>query len=145
MYLEAVAILPQLYMICKTEKCPKWLLYYLISLVLYRCFYIINWIYRYLNEGFYDLISIVCGVLQAYIYVDFFFTLPLTAFICDKFSIKRINLAKSYYDSSVINIEENAITGSVTLQMEPVQLKETTMLHVETKEPSADTVIGSSK
>jgi len=39
----------------------------------YRGLYLLNWIYRYYNEGHYDLIAIVAGSVQTVLYVDFFY------------------------------------------------------------------------
>jgi len=35
--------------------------------------YIINWIYRYMMENYYDLIAIAAGVVQTVLYCDFFY------------------------------------------------------------------------
>ena len=72
-YLEAVAILPQLYMISKTGEAETITAHYLFALGSYRALYIINWIYRYVNEDTYELIAIVAGTVQTILYVDFFY------------------------------------------------------------------------
>lgn len=68
-YLEAVAILPQLYMIYKRGEVEKSLLYYLIPLGLYRLFYIFNWIYRYSTENHIDRIADTAGIVYVSIYL----------------------------------------------------------------------------
>lgn len=72
-YLESVAILPQLFMISKTGEAESITSHYLFAQGMYRAFYIANWIYRYNTEGFYDWIAIVSGVIQTVLYLDFFY------------------------------------------------------------------------
>ncbi|KAI3382258.1 hypothetical protein SNEBB_011440 [Seison nebaliae] len=72
-YLEAVAILPQLFMISKTGEAETITSHYLFALGAYRGLYILNWIYRYYTTGFYDLIAIVAGCIQTALYLDFFY------------------------------------------------------------------------
>jgi len=72
-YLESVAILPQLFMISKTGEAETITTHYLFALGLYRGLYLINWIFRYYYEGFFDLIAIVAGVVQTILYCDFFY------------------------------------------------------------------------
>ncbi|XP_076337061.1 ER lumen protein-retaining receptor 2 [Tachypleus tridentatus] len=72
-YLESVAILPQLFMVSKTGEAETITSHYLFCLGLYRALYIFNWIYRYYFEGFYDMIAIVAGVVQTVLYCDFFY------------------------------------------------------------------------
>jgi len=63
-YMESVALIPQLYLIWKTKKSDHFILLYLLCMALYRGFYIFNWIYRYMDESYYDLIAIVAGVIE---------------------------------------------------------------------------------
>lgn len=72
-YLESVAILPQLFMISKTGEAETITSHYLFALGSYRALYIFNWIYRYYYEGFYDIIAIVAGIVQTVLYCDFFY------------------------------------------------------------------------
>lgn len=72
-YLEAVAILPQLFMVSKTGEAETITSHYLFALGSYRALYILNWIYRYYAENFYDFIAIVAGVVQTVLYCDFFY------------------------------------------------------------------------
>lgn len=72
-YLESVAILPQLFMVSKTGEAETITSHYLFALGLYRGLYILNWIYRYYFEGFFDLIAVVSGVVQTILYCDFFY------------------------------------------------------------------------
>ncbi|XP_022084998.1 ER lumen protein-retaining receptor 2 [Acanthaster planci] len=72
-YLESVAILPQLFMISKTGEAETITSHYLFALGAYRALYIVNWVYRYYFEGFFDLIAIVAGCVQTILYCDFFY------------------------------------------------------------------------
>merc|ERR1712045_354358 len=72
-YLESVAILPQLFMVSKTGEAESITSHYLFALGSYRALYIVNWVYRYYAESFYDIIAIVAGVVQTILYCDFFY------------------------------------------------------------------------
>ncbi|KAM6381863.1 ER lumen protein-retaining receptor 3 [Alca torda] len=72
-YLESVAILPQLFMISKTGEAETITTHYLFFLGLYRALYIANWVWRYYTENFYDQIAVVSGVVQTIFYCDFFY------------------------------------------------------------------------
>lgn len=72
-YLESVAILPQLFLVSKTGEAESITSHYLFALGLYRALYLLNWVYRYLAEEHYDLIAIVAGVVQTVLYCDFFY------------------------------------------------------------------------
>jgi len=72
-YLESVAILPQLFMVSKTGEAESITSHYLFALGSYRALYIVNWVYRYYAEGFYDIIAIVAGCVQTILYCDFFY------------------------------------------------------------------------
>merc|ERR1719203_1950112 len=72
-YLEAVAILPQLFLISKTGEAETITSHYLFAQGSYRALYILNWIYRYHYENHVDAIAIVAGVVQTILYCDFFY------------------------------------------------------------------------
>ncbi|GAU89168.1 hypothetical protein RvY_01750 [Ramazzottius varieornatus] len=72
-YLEAVAILPQLFMVSKTGEAETITSHYLFALGAYRALYIVNWIYRYYTESFIDGIAVVAGIIQTILYADFFY------------------------------------------------------------------------
>ena len=63
-YLEAVTLIPQLVMIIKSGETEAYMVTYIIATTLYRGLYILNWIYRYNYEDFYDIIAIVSGCVQ---------------------------------------------------------------------------------
>ncbi|PSR77850.1 ER lumen protein retaining receptor-domain-containing protein [Coniella lustricola] len=72
-WLESVAILPQLFMLQRTGEAETITTHYLAALGLYRALYIPNWIYRYAVEGHkVDWIAFIAGVIQTVMYSDFF-------------------------------------------------------------------------
>jgi ER lumen protein retaining receptor len=71
--LESVAILPQLFMLRRTGDEEPFTTLYIYVLGVYRGFYILNWIYRYYSEEYIDLISLIAGILQTTLYIDFFY------------------------------------------------------------------------
>lgn len=72
-YLEAVAILPQLFLVSKTGEAESITSHYLFALGSYRALYLLNWIYRYYAEAHYDPIAIFAGAIQTILYCDFFY------------------------------------------------------------------------
>lgn len=72
-YLEAVAILPQLFMLQRTGEAEAITTHYLAALGAYRGLYIPNWIYRYFTEGTVDPIAVMAGIVQTGLYLDFFY------------------------------------------------------------------------
>ena len=65
--------MPQLYMISKTGEAETITSHYLFALGSYRALYIVNWVFRYFMEDFYDWIAIVAGCVQTALYCDFFY------------------------------------------------------------------------
>ncbi|KAL7931779.1 ER lumen protein retaining receptor [Trichoderma chlorosporum] len=74
-WLESVAILPQLFMLQRTGEAETITTHYLFALGLYRALYIPNWIYRYMAEPNHkvDWIAIAAGLIQTVLYSDFFY------------------------------------------------------------------------
>ena len=72
-YLEAVAIVPQLWMLNKTGECESITLHYIFLLGLYRALYIANWVYKHFNADNLEFIAVFCGVVQTLIYCPFFY------------------------------------------------------------------------
>jgi ER lumen protein retaining receptor len=78
-YLEAVAIIPQLIVVHHHAKANNGFVenltsHYVFCLGGYRFLYLINWIYRYATEPDYsNTIVWVAGTVQTLIYCDFFF------------------------------------------------------------------------
>ena len=52
-YLESVAILPQLFMLQRRKEAEALTAHYIFALGAYRALYVLNWIVRYYTEAFY--------------------------------------------------------------------------------------------
>jgi len=74
-YLESIAILPQLIVLQRYREVENLTGNYIFFMGAYRALYILNWIYRAYNEPYYKHHYVVyfCGVLQTLLYVDFFY------------------------------------------------------------------------
>ncbi|KAJ3171459.1 endoplasmic reticulum retention protein [Geranomyces variabilis] len=73
-WLEAVAILPQLFQLTRTGEAETITTHYLFALGAYRGLYILNWIYRYFTEnGHVEWIPVIAGIVQTALYCDFFY------------------------------------------------------------------------
>jgi ER lumen protein retaining receptor len=74
-YLEAVAIMPQLIVLRRYREVENLTGNYVFFLGAYRALYILNWIYRSYHEQFYqhNWVAYICGVVQTALYLDFFY------------------------------------------------------------------------
>lgn len=73
-YLEAVAIVPQLFMLHHTGNIDQLTSHYVFLLGSYRALYLCNWVYRYMTEKHYrHWIVWIAGAVQTAIYMDFFY------------------------------------------------------------------------
>ena len=74
-YLESVAILPQLIVLQRFREVENLTGNYIFFMGAYRALYIVNWIYRaYYEPGYrHHYVVYFCGVLQTALYVDFFY------------------------------------------------------------------------
>jgi ER lumen protein retaining receptor len=73
-YLEAVAILPQLFLLQKQGEVENLTSHYVAALGAYRGLYLLNWIFRYFTEEDYlQRIVWLAGVVQTALYCDFFY------------------------------------------------------------------------
>ncbi|XP_026806591.1 malate dehydrogenase, cytoplasmic-like isoform X2 [Rhopalosiphum maidis] len=66
-YLESVAIVPQLFMVPRTSQDESFISHYLFALGSYKALYLLNWIYRYYEEHYFDSIAIVAGTVETVI------------------------------------------------------------------------------
>ena len=73
LWLESVAVFPQITIISKSNGTLAYIAHYLAALGSYRFFYIILWIYRYAKYQTLSWVSITSGVLQVALYADFFY------------------------------------------------------------------------
>jgi len=78
-YLEAIAIIPQLIVVHQYAKQSGGFVetltsHYVFALGGYRALYLLNWIYRFCTEvGYRDWIVWISGVVQTAMYADFFY------------------------------------------------------------------------
>jgi ER lumen protein retaining receptor len=72
-YLESVAILPQLFMVQRTGEAEAITTHYMAALGMYRGLYILNWIWRWFSEGSWDPVAVAAGLVQTGLYVDFYY------------------------------------------------------------------------
>ncbi|PQE12881.1 ER lumen retaining receptor protein [Rutstroemia sp. NJR-2017a BBW] len=86
-WLESVAILPQLFLLQRTGEAETITANYLFALGLYRTLYIPNWLWRYFAEGHFDPISVIAGVIQTILYSDFFWIYYQKVFKGKKFAL----------------------------------------------------------
>lgn len=73
LWLESLAVFPQISIIAKTGGTFSYTAHYLAALGSYRFFYILLWIYRYVTTKSFHLVSVCSGVLQVLLYSDFFY------------------------------------------------------------------------
>jgi ER lumen protein retaining receptor len=106
-WLESVAILPQLFMLQRTGEAETITTHYLFALGIYRALYIPNWLYRYFIESppFFDPIAVVAGIIQTILYSDFFW-IYYTKYVCSsgarKYTISNNFIAGSCKERSSI-------------------------------------------
>jgi len=72
-WLESVAILPQLFMVQRTGEAETITTHYIFALGAYRALYIPNWFYRWVSEGHFDAVAVMAGIVQTVLYSDFFY------------------------------------------------------------------------
>ena len=100
-YLEAVAIVPQLIVLARTQDVENLTSNYVFLLGLYRALYLFNWIYRAATEMYYhhQWIVWISGLVQTALYVDFFYYYALSKYHNTKFNSKFINSKPTRHDS----------------------------------------------
>jgi ER lumen protein retaining receptor len=86
-WLESVAILPQLFMLQRTGEADTITTHYLFALGMYRALYIPNWLYRYFAEGHFEPNPVVAGIIQTLLYSDFFYIYYTKVMKGKKFSL----------------------------------------------------------
>lgn len=73
LWLEAVAIFPQITMIQKQGECENLNSHYVAALGSYRGFYLLNWLWRFFSTGYWHAIPVITGLIQTAVYGDFFY------------------------------------------------------------------------
>ncbi|XP_023245229.1 ER lumen protein-retaining receptor 3-like [Copidosoma floridanum] len=71
-YLEAVAIVPQVYLASKTKQIESIVVSYVACLGLYEGCYVMHWLYDYAKTRKLVNIDVACGIVQLIFYADFF-------------------------------------------------------------------------
>lgn len=82
LYLEAIAIVPQLIVLQRWREVENLTGHYVFLLGAYRALYIVNWVYRSYYEPYYkhNWVAYGCGVVQTCLYLDFFYYYFLTKY-----------------------------------------------------------------
>jgi len=90
-YLEAVAIVPQLILLQRYGEVENLTSNYVVLLGFYRLFYIINWVYRAYTEKSYHTIwfMFISGMVQTALYVDFFYYYAMSKYQGKKMSLPK--------------------------------------------------------
>ncbi|KAL1934464.1 hypothetical protein VTP01DRAFT_6646 [Rhizomucor pusillus] len=89
-WLESVAILPQLFMLQRTGEAETITTHYLFALGIYRALYLVNWIYRYISDDHIYWIAWVAGLLQTALYSDFFYIYYTKVLKGQKFELPKM-------------------------------------------------------
>lgn len=74
-YLESVAIVPQVYLVSKAKQVESVVVSYVSCLGLYQGCYIMHWLYAYLRQSpnaSFENIAVASGIVQLIFYCDFF-------------------------------------------------------------------------
>lgn len=72
-WLESVSILPQLFMLQRTGEAESLTVHYIFALGAYRALYLFNWIYKWSFGINFDWVSVFAGLVQTFLYSDFFY------------------------------------------------------------------------
>ena len=73
-FLESVSILPQLFLLRRSNNIDVITADYVFLMGAYRALYIANWVYRYFTEPDYSNVLVwVAGTVQTVVYLDFFY------------------------------------------------------------------------
>lgn len=88
-YLESIAILPQLIVLQRFREVENLTGNYIFFMGSYRALYIVNWIFRaYYEPGYrHHYVVYFCGVLQTLLYADFFYYYLMSKRRGGKFSL----------------------------------------------------------
>lgn len=86
-FLESVAILPQLFLIQAVRKADAVTSHYIFVLGSYRVLYLVNWVYRYFFEGYVCYNAWIAGIIQTILYSDFFYLYISRIYLAAKFQL----------------------------------------------------------
>lgn len=90
-FLEAVAIVPQLIVLQRYREVENLDGYYIFFMGAYRALYILNWIYRSYYEEFYhhNWVVYLCGMCQTLLYADFFYYFVISKYYGGKITLPK--------------------------------------------------------
>ncbi|KAG6477904.1 hypothetical protein ZIOFF_061336 [Zingiber officinale] len=84
-YLEAVAILPQLVLLQRSRNIDNLTGNYVFFLGAYRALYLLNWMYRFFTENHqFRWIPWLSGLVQTALYADFFYYYIMSLLFCNQ-------------------------------------------------------------
>jgi ER lumen protein retaining receptor len=106
-YMEAVALLPQYYMLWNGGHLDYGLLSYLVAMGGYRGMYIFNWVYRYNTENYFDMIAVVGGVIETSIAV-FGLAAVILRNISKYSNLAGVQMPSVYTIPSAVSVFENS-------------------------------------
>mmetsp|Transcript_89415 Transcript_89415/g.154796 ORF Transcript_89415/g.154796 Transcript_89415/m.154796 type:complete len:219 (-) Transcript_89415:103-759(-) len=86
-WLESVAIYPQLHMLQQVREVENLTSNFVGAMGLYRFFYILNWIYRYMEDGHVNYVGWIGGLVQTVLYLDFFYYFAKSKWYGSKLSL----------------------------------------------------------
>lgn len=72
-WLESVAILPQLVLLQTIREIENLTSNFVGAMGAYRAFYILNWVFRYFADGYVNWVGWIGGTVQTALYIDFFY------------------------------------------------------------------------
>jgi ER lumen protein retaining receptor len=72
-WLESVAVLPQLVMLQKEREVENLTKEFVGTMGAYRAFYILNWVLRYFTDGYVNYVGWIGGIVQTALYGDFLY------------------------------------------------------------------------
>ena len=90
-FLESVAIMPQLFLLTKKGGAEAITSHYVFTLGGYRVMYILNWVYRYFSEGYSPYNAWLAGLIQTVLYADFFYMYIKKVWMGQKWELPGVN------------------------------------------------------
>jgi len=121
-FLEAAAIIPQLYVSFKHRQNTDTITsYYLYAIGNYRLFYLFNWIYRYQTENRLELIAFVCGVVQTLVYGVFFIVFMRRPFVNYGIDEEEFDEIAMFDEPDAISDDERTAMNSPSNNKNPIE------------------------
>lgn len=90
-FLESVAIMPQLFLLIKKGGAEAITSHYVFLLGGYRVLYILNWVFRYFSEGYSPYNAWLAGLIQTVLYADFFYMYIKKVMLEKKWELPGVN------------------------------------------------------